>query len=125
MLARVHKSKMNPNPAFQWLNNAGDSFNTAVQDLLHGLAHPAGPPGGQQGFNPMHTQQQQPEHNTNAQNGGTQVTPPASRRAIRQLPTIRVSPEDLVDPSNRECCICLEEYVTLLEDSSTIVKTAE
>eukprot|EP00934_Nitzschia_sp_Nitz4_P008036 Nitzschia sp. Nitz4//scaffold290_size23356//3169//5117//NITZ4_008486-RA/size23356-augustus-gene-0.33-mRNA-1//1//CDS//3329546087//8026//frame0 len=35
-------------------------------------------------------------------------TPPASARAIRQLPTIVVTPEDLVDETNRECCICLE-----------------
>ena len=37
-----------------------------------------------------------------------QRTPPASARAIRQLPTILVTPEDLVDENNRECCICLE-----------------
>ncbi|CAJ1967037.1 unnamed protein product [Cylindrotheca closterium] len=37
-----------------------------------------------------------------------QGIPPASARAIRQLPTICVTPEDLVDPNNRECCICLE-----------------
>jgi len=37
--------------------------------------------------------------------------PPASLSALRQLPTIVVTPEDLVDPTNRECCICFEEYV--------------
>lgn len=35
--------------------------------------------------------------------------PPASRKTIRQLPTVVVTPEDLVDETNRECCICLEE----------------
>jgi len=35
--------------------------------------------------------------------------PPASMKAIKKLPTIRVAPEDLIDPNNRECCICLEE----------------
>ena len=35
--------------------------------------------------------------------------PPASARAIRQIPTILVAPEDLVEPCNRECCICLDE----------------
>jgi len=30
-------------------------------------------------------------------------------KAIKKLPTIRVAPEDLIDPNNRECCICLEE----------------
>jgi len=44
----------------------------------------------------------------------TQRNPPASKRAIRQLPTILVTSEDLVDPSNRECCICLEECVNQL-----------
>ena len=34
---------------------------------------------------------------------------PASMKAIKKLPTIRVAPEDLIDPNNRECCICLEE----------------
>ena len=38
-----------------------------------------------------------------------QHVPPASQKATRQLPAIRVAPEDLVEPSNRECCICLEE----------------
>lgn len=36
-------------------------------------------------------------------------TPPASRKSIRHLPTILVHSEDLVDESNRECCICFEE----------------
>ena len=39
-----------------------------------------------------------------------QPPPPvaASQNAIRQLPTVKVSREDLIDPCNRECCICLE-----------------
>jgi len=37
------------------------------------------------------------------------ATPSASRKAIRQLPTIKVSSEDLVDENNRECCICFDE----------------
>jgi hypothetical protein len=40
----------------------------------------------------------------------TQPHPPASTRAIRQLPTVSVTPEDLVDENNRECCICFEEH---------------
>ena len=39
----------------------------------------------------------------------TQRAPPASMKAIKHLPTIRVQPEDLVDPNNRECCICLDD----------------
>lgn len=34
--------------------------------------------------------------------------PPASGKALRQLPTVTVTAEDLVDENNRECCICLE-----------------
>jgi len=51
------------------------------------------------------TRQRQPQE----QFASTQPTPPASTKAIRQLPAIRVNPEDLVDPNNRECCICLDE----------------
>lgn len=36
--------------------------------------------------------------------------PPASPRYVRSLPVIRISTEDLVDPVNRECCICLEPH---------------
>jgi Ring finger domain len=39
-----------------------------------------------------------------------QRAPPASTRALRQLPTIRVAPEDLMDPNNRECCVCLDDH---------------
>jgi len=38
------------------------------------------------------------------------ATPCASQRAIRQLPIIVVSSEDLVDENNRECCICFEQH---------------
>lgn len=43
------------------------------------------------------------------QEGGNKGPPPASSKALRQLPTVTVAPEDLVDENNRECCICLEE----------------
>lgn len=33
----------------------------------------------------------------------------ASDKAVQQLRAVVITPEDLVDPSNRECCICLEE----------------
>ena len=57
------------------------------------------------GFDPSHQQQQHEQQ----QQSNNQRAPPASTRALRQLPTIRVAPEDLIDPANRECCICLEE----------------
>jgi hypothetical protein len=43
------------------------------------------------------------------QAGGNKPAPPTSQKALRQLPIVKVSPEDLVDENNRECCICLEE----------------
>ncbi|GFH58718.1 hypothetical protein CTEN210_15194 [Chaetoceros tenuissimus] len=39
----------------------------------------------------------------------SRAAPPADTKAIRQLPVVSVSPEDLVDENNRECCICFEE----------------
>ena len=36
--------------------------------------------------------------------------PPASNKAIRTLPIVTVTPEDLVDENNRECCICFDEH---------------
>lgn len=38
----------------------------------------------------------------------SQTPPPASPATLRQLPLVTVSPEDLLEPCNRECCICLE-----------------
>jgi len=40
----------------------------------------------------------------------TMKPPPASNRALRTLPTVTVAPEDLVDETNRECCICFEAH---------------
>eukprot|EP00591_Stephanopyxis_turris_P001407 CAMPEP_0195508188 /NCGR_PEP_ID=MMETSP0794_2-20130614/1470_1 /TAXON_ID=515487 /ORGANISM="Stephanopyxis turris, Strain CCMP 815" /LENGTH=339 /DNA_ID=CAMNT_0040635093 /DNA_START=237 /DNA_END=1256 /DNA_ORIENTATION=- len=37
------------------------------------------------------------------------AVPPASAKAVRQLPTVTVSKEDLLDENNRECCICFED----------------
>ena len=37
--------------------------------------------------------------------------PPASQRAINQLPTIAVTPQDLQDPSNRTCVVCLDDKI--------------
>ena len=34
--------------------------------------------------------------------------PPASAQAVKTIPTITVTPDDLSDPTNCECCICLE-----------------
>jgi len=55
----------------------------------------------QMGMDPGGFQTQQQSENT--------APPPASNKAMRQVPTVRVCAEDLVDENNRECCICFEE----------------
>mmetsp|Transcript_28881 Transcript_28881/g.35121 ORF Transcript_28881/g.35121 Transcript_28881/m.35121 type:complete len:398 (-) Transcript_28881:326-1519(-) len=42
-------------------------------------------------------------------NAAPQKVPPVSRKALRQIPTVIVTPDDLADENNRECCICFEE----------------
>ena len=37
------------------------------------------------------------------------VTPPASPAFLQKLPLVTVRPPDLIDPTNRECCICMED----------------
>jgi hypothetical protein len=110
-----------------WFQGAVDSVVHAVTDVAENIGRQLHPPGraaeagtgtgtaqGQgrrgRGRGPFATatapQQPPPE--------SSRPAPPASARAIRQLPMIRVAPEDLVEPCNRECCICLEEYVFLI-----------
>uniref|UniRef100_A0A6V2QNW5 RING-type E3 ubiquitin transferase n=1 Tax=Ditylum brightwellii TaxID=49249 RepID=A0A6V2QNW5_9STRA len=38
--------------------------------------------------------------------GSSNSPPPASESAVQQLPTVVTTAEDLVEESNRECCIC-------------------
>lgn len=66
------------------------------QSVLNGNA----PPDGQ--FNPFAGFAQQ-EVNPETMNH------PTSKRALRQIPTVMVTAEDLVDENNRECCICLDQ----------------
>lgn len=85
---------------FPWFRYVGpptaneDLENFNVLEFIHGL------------FNA--TEQANPNPDGVPMQQNPQGAPPASARAIRQLPTICVKPEDLVDESNRECCICLE-----------------
>jgi uncharacterized protein (DUF4415 family) len=95
---------MNRNFRFNnWLHNVRNSVDSLVHDFVQvaeDLTHNLQPP----------TNTRTPAAAAAAApSPDSQRAPPASARAIRQLPTIRVAPEDLVDPSNRECCICLEE----------------
>jgi hypothetical protein len=49
---------------------------------------------------------------TNAGDSGepAQGPPPASAKALRELPVVTVQPADLIDPVNRECCVCYEGH---------------
>lgn len=103
-----------------WVHNIQNAVDSAVHDIARaagGVAESFRGPG----HSPQNQQQQQqqqppfpfffPQATTQpppAAAASTQRTPAASARAIRQLPTILVAPEDLVDENNRECCICME-----------------
>ena len=41
--------------------------------------------------------------------GPTGIAPPASRNAIRNLSIVQVTSDDLIEETNKECLICLEE----------------
>ena len=97
-----------------WLNNVRNTVDSALHGILDAaddFAHNFQRPQQQQqrggdfdgGF-PFQQMPQQPSPPPESRRA-----PVASTRAIRQLPTIRVQPEDLVEPTNRECCVCLEE----------------
>ncbi|KAG7364913.1 ring finger domain containing protein [Nitzschia inconspicua] len=81
-------------------NHFGPDAAAAAAANLFGFG---GRPPSQSTQNPQQQQQQQQQQNQRA--------PPASTKALRQLPTIRVSPEELSDPNNRECCVCLENHM--------------
>ncbi len=111
---------MNAGFPFPWINNIQNAVGTAVNgfaraaddvaESLRGPAHEQQQPETWHQhppifpfFFPSPEAAQAPPPQANPQR-----IPPASARAIRQLPTILVTPEDLVDENNRECCICLE-----------------
>mmetsp|Transcript_22057 Transcript_22057/g.33682 ORF Transcript_22057/g.33682 Transcript_22057/m.33682 type:complete len:313 (+) Transcript_22057:121-1059(+) len=62
-------------------------------------------------FGPPHYPGQQARRPGRQQqaNTATAAPPPASKRAIRQIPMVCVTAQDLADPNNRECCICLAD----------------
>ena len=94
---------MNRNFGFGGLfNNFSNNVRNSVDSFVHDLLETA------PNFQPP-SDATQFHRNASAPPAQSQRAPPASARAIRQLPTITVASEDLVDPSNRECCICLEE----------------
>lgn len=87
-----------------------DFLNSVAETLTTGMRNGWGNGGlnyedwaGQRAHAPQFQQAMDP------QTGGNRGAPPASLKALRQLPIVKVAPEDLVDENNRECCICLEE----------------
>lgn len=104
-----------------WMNSVQSAVDSAVNDVSRAADNVAERIMGQSSQQ-EHQHQQQAQHQqppfpfffgqrTPApyeQQQNANKVPVASARSIRQLPTIRVAPEDLVDESNRECCICLE-----------------
>jgi hypothetical protein len=98
-----------------WMNNVVDAVVHAAEDIGNNLnPHQANRQQGDRtnnaaNFTNVQTSQQQQQQQQQQRSSDNQRAPPASARAIRQLPTIRVAPEDLVEQCNRECCICLEE----------------
>jgi hypothetical protein len=92
---------------FPWLRNVRNSVDNVIHEFSHAAEDLT--------RNFELTAAQAARYDTTFPSPGgssppvNQRAPPASDRAILQLPTIRVGPEDLIEPSNRECCICLEE----------------
>jgi hypothetical protein len=92
---------------FPWLHNVRNAVDNVIHEFVHAAEDLT------VNFEPPAAQAAQYDTTFPSRGGSSppvnQRAPPASDRAIRQLPTIRVAPEDLIEPSNRECCICLEE----------------
>jgi hypothetical protein len=92
-----------------WINNVQNAVDSVVHDFVHAAEDFTN------NFRPPREARRSrgdpsvPPRQAAVAESENQRAPPASTRAIRQLPTIRVAPEDLVDANNRECCICLEE----------------
>ena len=81
-------------------SRAGEGF---ISDILNGnfaqeLGAAWGLDGGAQ-MNQRQAQQQQQQ----------QQAPPTSKKTLRNLPTVRVTADDLIEESNKNCCICLED----------------
>ncbi|KAL7579728.1 hypothetical protein ACA910_021871 [Epithemia clementina (nom. ined.)] len=79
------------------LNAFTDSFDAATRAAMEASWREAQQQGGQRGGG-------------GGSGGPSRGPPPASDRAIRDLPLIRIRTEDLVDPVNRECCVCLDGH---------------
>lgn len=85
-----------------------DNFFSNIMD--HAQRYPAFREFTRNNFNPdMDIAARMREAMDPQSSGAPTGPPPTSQKALRQLPTVTVAAEDLVDESNRECSICLEE----------------
>jgi len=87
-------------------SNIRNAIDNATEDVSRRFARRRQRQRGNESTRQTRTRQQQPQQ---APPGPPQQAPPATAKAIKQLPTILVSPEDLIDPANRECCVCLDD----------------
>ena len=56
--------------------------------------------------------QQQFQHNAQQQPQRPSTTaPPASKRLLRNLPAVKVTADDLIEETNKNCCVCLEDQL--------------
>jgi len=90
--------------------------STVAQEVAHeavaqldGIIHGGGGGAGGGFATPQQRQRSQQQHQPATAASSPGAAPPASVAAMRRLPIISVTAEDLVEPSNRECCICFEE----------------
>jgi len=88
-------------------SNIRNAFDNAAEDVSRRFAGRRQRQRGNGSTRRTRTRQHQPQQQAPPE--PPQKAPPATAKAIKQLPTILVSPEDLIDPNNRECCICLDD----------------
>lgn len=78
------------------MNNWRNWIPQDINDAVSGLPF----------FQNLAQQNHQPQH----QPQRPSVAPPASKRLLRNLPTVRVTSDDLIEETNKNCCICLDDH---------------
>lgn len=112
------------------MSNQSNPFTRGVQDFFGGLGgnrpNSSNPSGGRPASNRVESffgsmfasAEEQFEALTQAamreslrdQQQQPRGPPPTSPNALKKLPLIQIKPDDLIDPANRECSICLEKH---------------
>ena len=78
---------------FDLANSAASQFESVIHDSR--LQRP--------NTTQVHSEQRVPPTNNQAK------APPASKKAIRNLAIVQVTADDLIEESNKECLICLDD----------------